>query len=217
MSVLVSIAVFFTVTDSLLWDLSGCVLAAPASALCGWTGLSLAQFLSWLSQTDIGLTRVHTALSERLVESKAGAVLTTVLSTACPSPGTPPSLYLVLGQCWRGGWRGAGLQHLGQCWRGAACSTLGSIGRGGGLRYLRQSGRGAGVGSAAGGTEAPPRPGAAPPPPPPPRPPAGPPLGSAHIAETAATAGAPRAVGTAAAGSQIRRLVQRSATTVNDR
>ena len=35
MSVLVSFALFYMVTD-LLWDLPGNVLAAPASALCGW-------------------------------------------------------------------------------------------------------------------------------------------------------------------------------------
>ena len=41
MSVLVSFAVFYTVTDALLWDVPGDVLAAPASALCGWNGVIL--------------------------------------------------------------------------------------------------------------------------------------------------------------------------------
>ena len=51
MSVLVSVALFYTMTDTLLWDLPGDVLAAPASALCDWKGvlslsLSLSLFLS---------------------------------------------------------------------------------------------------------------------------------------------------------------------------
>ena len=34
-------------TDTLLWDMPGDVLAAPASALCGWTGvISLSLSLS---------------------------------------------------------------------------------------------------------------------------------------------------------------------------
>ena len=41
MSVLVSFALFYTVTDTLFWDLPGDVLAAPASALCGWKGVNL--------------------------------------------------------------------------------------------------------------------------------------------------------------------------------
>ena len=41
MSVDVSFAVFYTVADSLFWDLPGDVLAAPASALCGWKGVIL--------------------------------------------------------------------------------------------------------------------------------------------------------------------------------
>ena len=36
MSVLISFALFHTVNDNLFWDLPGDVLAAPASALCGW-------------------------------------------------------------------------------------------------------------------------------------------------------------------------------------
>ena len=39
MSVLVSFALFYTVTDSLFRDLPGDVLAALASALCGWKGV----------------------------------------------------------------------------------------------------------------------------------------------------------------------------------
>ena len=35
MSVLVSCPLFYTVTDDVLWDLPGDVLAAPALALCG--------------------------------------------------------------------------------------------------------------------------------------------------------------------------------------
>ena len=36
MSVLVSFALFYTVTDTFFWDLPEDDLAAPASALCGW-------------------------------------------------------------------------------------------------------------------------------------------------------------------------------------
>ena len=39
MSVLVSATLFYTMTNTLLWDLPGDVLAAPASALCGWKGV----------------------------------------------------------------------------------------------------------------------------------------------------------------------------------
>ena len=39
MSILVSVVLFHTMTDTLLWDLPGAVLAAPASALCGWKGV----------------------------------------------------------------------------------------------------------------------------------------------------------------------------------
>ena len=31
-----SVALFYTMTDTLFWDLPGDALAAPASALCGW-------------------------------------------------------------------------------------------------------------------------------------------------------------------------------------
>ena len=54
MSVLVSAALFYPMTHTLVWDLPGDVLAAPASALCGWTGvhtlyLSLSLFPTLLS------------------------------------------------------------------------------------------------------------------------------------------------------------------------
>ena len=39
MSLLVSVALFYTMTNTLSWDLSGDVLPAPASALCGWRGV----------------------------------------------------------------------------------------------------------------------------------------------------------------------------------
>ena len=40
MSVLVSGVLFYTMTNTVLWDLPGDVLAAPASALCGWKGVN---------------------------------------------------------------------------------------------------------------------------------------------------------------------------------
>ena len=40
MSALVSVALFYTTTDIFLWDVPGDVLAAPASALCGWKGVN---------------------------------------------------------------------------------------------------------------------------------------------------------------------------------
>ena len=40
MSILVSVVLFYTMTNTLLWDLPGDVLAAPASALCGWKGVA---------------------------------------------------------------------------------------------------------------------------------------------------------------------------------
>ena len=33
-------SLFYTMADTLLWDVLGNVLAAPASALCGWTGVA---------------------------------------------------------------------------------------------------------------------------------------------------------------------------------
>ena len=51
MSIPVSVALFYTMTNTLLWDLPGAVLAAPASALRGWQG---AKTLSH------SLTRAHT-------------------------------------------------------------------------------------------------------------------------------------------------------------
>ena len=41
MSILVYVVLFYTMTNTLLWDLPGDVLAAPASALCGWNGVNL--------------------------------------------------------------------------------------------------------------------------------------------------------------------------------
>ena len=41
LSILVSVALFYTMPNTLLWDLPGDVLAAPASSLCGWTGVIL--------------------------------------------------------------------------------------------------------------------------------------------------------------------------------
>ena len=46
MPVLVSVALFYTMTHTLLWYLPGDVLAAPASALCGWKGVILSLSLS---------------------------------------------------------------------------------------------------------------------------------------------------------------------------
>ena len=40
MSILLSVVLFYTLTDTLLWDLPGNVLAAPASALFGWEGVN---------------------------------------------------------------------------------------------------------------------------------------------------------------------------------
>ena len=40
MSILVSVVLFYTMTNTLLWDLPGDVLAAPASAVCGWKGVN---------------------------------------------------------------------------------------------------------------------------------------------------------------------------------
>ena len=41
MPVLVSVALFFTMTNTLLWDLPGDVLAAPEAAMCGWKGVNI--------------------------------------------------------------------------------------------------------------------------------------------------------------------------------
>ena len=46
MSVLVSFAGFFTVIDTLFWDLPGEILAAPASALWPWKGVLTLHTLS---------------------------------------------------------------------------------------------------------------------------------------------------------------------------
>ena len=43
MYILVSVALFYTMTNAQLWDLPGDVLAAPASALCGWKGVNSLQ------------------------------------------------------------------------------------------------------------------------------------------------------------------------------
>ena len=57
MSILVSIMLFYTVTGHLLWYLPGDVLAAPASALCGWKGVnSLSLSLS------LSLSRIYRAV-----------------------------------------------------------------------------------------------------------------------------------------------------------
>ena len=45
----ISLVLFYTMTITLLWDLPEDVLAAPASALCGWTGVN-SSLLSLLSQ-----------------------------------------------------------------------------------------------------------------------------------------------------------------------
>ena len=55
MSILVSVALFYTTTNTLLWDLPGDVLAAPASALCGWIGVN-----------SLFLTHTHTACGHLL-------------------------------------------------------------------------------------------------------------------------------------------------------
>ena len=39
MSILVSVALFYTMTNTLSWDLPGDALAAPAPALYGWNGV----------------------------------------------------------------------------------------------------------------------------------------------------------------------------------
>ena len=39
MSILVSVALFYTMTNTLSWDVPGDVLAAPESALYGWIGV----------------------------------------------------------------------------------------------------------------------------------------------------------------------------------
>ena len=46
MSVLVSFALFYIATDTLVWDLPGYVLAAPVSALWRWKGVILSLFLT---------------------------------------------------------------------------------------------------------------------------------------------------------------------------
>ena len=58
MSILVFVALFYTMTDTLFWDLPGHVLAAPASALCGWKGVnSLSLSLSLHQQQSRGQKR----------------------------------------------------------------------------------------------------------------------------------------------------------------
>ena len=61
MSVLVSAALFCAVTDTLYWDVPGHVLAAPASALCGWTGVTLSPSpsLAQLSSASVTFRRVR--------------------------------------------------------------------------------------------------------------------------------------------------------------
>ena len=55
MCVLVSSMLFYTVIDTLFWDLPEDVPAAPAPALCGWKGvINLSTSLSLL----VGFTQV---------------------------------------------------------------------------------------------------------------------------------------------------------------
>ena len=67
MSVLVSVALFYTMTNILLWDPPGDVLAAPASALCGWKGVNSLSILSLyntlLSLSLQQLFRAHVSCS----------------------------------------------------------------------------------------------------------------------------------------------------------
>ena len=49
-SLLVSIALFYTMTNTLVWDAPGDVLAASASALCGWKGVNSLSLSLSLSQ-----------------------------------------------------------------------------------------------------------------------------------------------------------------------
>ena len=48
MSVLVPTAVYHTLPDTLFWDLPGVLLAAPASALCGWKGVIALSLWVWV-------------------------------------------------------------------------------------------------------------------------------------------------------------------------
>ena len=64
MSVLVYFAVFYAMTDTPLWDLPGDVLAAPASALCGWEGvLTLQHALHVILSLSLPLTPSPPAIS----------------------------------------------------------------------------------------------------------------------------------------------------------
>ena len=62
-SLLVSIALFYTMTNTLVWDAPGDVLAASASALCGWKGvnslslsLSLSALCGWTGVNSLSLS-----------------------------------------------------------------------------------------------------------------------------------------------------------------
>ena len=56
MSILVPVALFYTMTDTLFWDLPGHVLAAPASALCAWTGVNSLCQPVWLDKVECSLS-----------------------------------------------------------------------------------------------------------------------------------------------------------------
>ena len=78
MSALVYVALFYTMTDTLLWDLPGYVQAAPASALCGWKGVN-----SYLS---LGMTLVTLTVVCMCVHvSRSGTGIEPCSSAASPS------------------------------------------------------------------------------------------------------------------------------------
>ena len=65
-SVLVSVALFYTTTNTHLWDLPGDDLAAPASALCGWKGVNSLSLLFLYNTLLQQLFRVHVSMRQFL-------------------------------------------------------------------------------------------------------------------------------------------------------